>query len=185
MSEALKSPEIEDMEIVRKAKHYALQCHQDKYHPHFDTPHMDHLNQTASVALRHLKLIRETDKSNILAACYLHDLMQYCGKTFPEISKEFNEEIAEMVFLNTPLRGRNRKDTQNSQYFEELRQNHNALFIRLCSRIASAETAKEGNRSIFAVYYATKTEFMNQAHKEQFIPLLRYYQSLFEDLDKI
>lgn len=176
---------IQNNEVVRKAREYAEKSHGDNLHPYTGKLFMEHLDGAAKIALKFLDKVRDVDKGNAVAACYAHLLMQYCGKTYTEIVNELNETIADMVLLITPYRGKNRKEQQPLVYYEKLKENESALFVKICARISNAELSMKARTNIFAVYYREKSEFTAFAHVDQYDQMICYYTDIFKELDEI
>jgi (p)ppGpp synthase/HD superfamily hydrolase len=102
-------------------------------------PYELHLNWVASVAER-FKHLAPSGIDTVKATCYLHDSIEDARLTYNDVRKGAESVVvAEAVFLLTNLRGRTREERANDEYYEGIRNNKIAQFVKLCDRIANME----------------------------------------------
>ena len=65
------------MNILEKAKQYAIECHQETNHLYGKKPYEIHLQMVADMAQKFIHLIPEADQLHVLAGCWVHDCIDY------------------------------------------------------------------------------------------------------------
>ena len=99
----------------------------------------------------------------VRAACYGHDLIEDARITYNDIievarkkgfSPEAAEELAEIIFLCTEMRGRNRAERKNDVFYHQLVANELAVFVKLCDIIANIKYSILENSSMYDKYKA-------------------------------
>ena len=104
-------------EIEKKAKQFAYEAHKGMKRKGKDTPFTYHLELVNKI----LKTLTTDDE--ILAAGWLHDVIEDTPITLDELKKEFNSKICYYVDLETEDKSLPWKDRKLKQ-IEELRQNN-------------------------------------------------------------
>lgn len=188
-NESVKEHEVivkpEEKELLRKSRQLALDHHATIQHPYLGISFMDQVDAVAKIAVSYLDKVVEAQKANVMAASYIHLLMQYCGKTYTEIRAELNQDIAEIILLITPLRGKNRKEQQSVEYYRQLDENPAAKYLKLCIRLANAEAAMKSKSKMFAVYYSEMEEFISFIKTENSDEMIEHYRNIFKELNEI
>lgn len=141
--EDLLCPDCFDLEanlnIILKAKEFAYKYHEgDKYG---DLPYTFHLNQVYVILLSFG--IRNTD---ILATAWLHDVIEDTECTYEDVKLYFGETIADMVYLLTDKRGKNRAERHQKTY-PALACDSTACCVKLADRIANWSFSQLENSS--------------------------------------
>ncbi len=179
----------EERELLRKARQLAEIHHGTKQHPLFDIPFMDHLDETAKITCGYIDKVADAQKANVMAASYAHLLMQYCGLTYNEIRHALNQDIAEIVYLLTPLRGKNRQEQYPQQYWQEYKLCPHALHLKICTRIANAEAAKKTKSNMYAIYYGEVYPFIAyvnaHSNSDWQSTLIKHLTEIFKELTEI
>jgi (p)ppGpp synthase/HD superfamily hydrolase len=115
---------------------------------------------------------------NLRIAAWLHDTIEDTQVSYNDIKKEFNEEIAEIVFAVTDELGRNRQERHNKTY-HKIQANENAQIIKLADRIANIEFGLQtGNRKKLEMYFKEYQEFKQILYNENL-------QNMWNHLDKL
>ena len=94
----------------------------------------DHLRDVVDHARKHYDPhvnIREIDE--VLAAAWLHDIIEDTETTLDEISERFGDSVEEVVSLLTDKGGRNRME-RHLRTYHAIRQDNDATLIKLCDR---------------------------------------------------
>lgn len=109
--------------LINKAHKYSELKHEKQIDDN-GKPHYLHSIKVASI----LSLI--TDNTNVIAAGYLHDILEDTDTTFEELKNDFNEEIASLVHEVT------HEGTKDSKgyYFPWLK-SRNAFLIKFADRL--------------------------------------------------
>jgi hypothetical protein len=90
------------------------------------------------------------------------------------------EALAEIIFLCTEMRGRNRAERKNDVFYQQLAQNELAVFVKLCDIMANLKYSILENSSMYDKYLAewSKTRSILKDH-------LTTYQNMFAHIDKL
>lgn len=77
--------------IIRKARQFAHKAHEGQFRSD-GIPFITHPAKVVEI------LTAVTNDENILAAGWLHDVIEDCGVTHEELVKEFNQDVADLVW---------------------------------------------------------------------------------------
>ncbi len=152
-------------------------------------PYSQHLYYVDQQARKFNHLIPGDKLFLVRAACYAHDLIEDARITYNDIieiarkkgcSQESAEELAEIVFLCTEMRGRNRAERKNDVFYQQLAQNELAVFVKLCDIMANLKYSILENSSMYDKYLAewSKTRSILKDH-------LTTYHNMFAHIDKL
>jgi len=119
------------------AKHFALTAHRGQKYG-LDQPFSVHLADVNAVLLSsagpHLS-------DDLLAAGWLHDVIEDCGISPTDIRRLFGEEIARLVWAVTGI-GENRR-MRNESIYVKLKDFLEAQSLKVADRIANIEAARK------------------------------------------
>ena len=119
------------MNLVRQAEEFARQEH---YYLRYDIhPFVKHLEDVITVMRR----FNQTD-SNLLAAAWLHDIVEDTGVSIGIVRDKFGRQIAELVDALTDGKEGNRKQRKERPY-KLIPQVPGAIIVKLADRIANVE----------------------------------------------
>lgn len=143
------------MSQYEKAAELAIIKHAEQKYG--DLPYVCHLMEVAQVALaRNLPKNWPHSKQyssdayidNLLAVCYLHDIVEDTEVTCHDLDKEFNMEVVHAVELLT----KNKVDPYES-YIAQIKTYHLAREVKICDTIANlSNSVKEGSRNRIKKY---------------------------------
>lgn len=131
------------MELIELAIVTARDCHaKQSYYggSYFDR----HLAKVATIVCDH------TNDPNVIAAAYLHDLVEDTDKTIRFVRDQFNNHVADLVWRLTDEPGKNRAERHLNTYWK-IRASNDAVLIKLADRIVNMQTSRENNR-FFSMY---------------------------------
>ena len=165
------------------AQHLAIKWHNDVNHQYDGQSYLIHLEMTTQTAEKFKHLIPANDWDDVLSACWLHDTIEDCRKTYNDILTTFNEHIAELVYAVTNEKGRSRKERANEEYYTGIRRTRYASFVKLCDRIANvsyglSKVGREENRMV--KMYRKEGETFNRG-----VYIARVYDEMFSHLDDL
>ena len=126
--------------IVYKARSFAFTKHENQmYDIH---PYSFHLTKAAMLCAHFLSL-EGLRNDNLMAACFLHDVLEDTNTTYDEILKIFGQDIADMVEAVTEpdeINGRklSRKE-RHALTYPRIAMNSGARIVKLCDRISHVE----------------------------------------------
>lgn len=147
--------------ISKEARLYACALHDITNHKYDGKSYTVHLEQVAEVAgqyLHHLYGAHEEDI--VLAACWAHDTIEDCRVTYNDIKKALGEEVAEIVYVLTNEKGKNRKERANDKYYAGIAANPLATFVKVCDRIANFEYSIANGTWMAEMYAKENQEFV-------------------------
>ena len=142
-------------------------------------PYEFHLNMAAKVCQDFIHL-PENHWSDLVIACYAHDLIEDCRLTYNDIREKLGEYVAEIVYAVTNEKGKTRKERANKNYYYGIKQNPAAIFIKLCDRIANVQFSKMFGSKMFDLYKKENDDFVNAIYDEQFQKMFEYLNNLFK-----
>lgn len=118
-------------EIEKKAKQFAYEAHKGMKRKGKDTPFIYHLK------LVNLYLESLTDDEEILAAGWLHDVIEDTPVTLEELKKEFNRTVCRYVELETEDKSLPWKDRKLKQINELKENNSKVILIAFADKMAN------------------------------------------------
>lgn len=120
-------------------------CNQ-KYANHW--PYSYHLRMVLSQAERFEKLLSKEEAIITCAGCVGHDLIEDARLTYNDLKDKIGEEVAEIIFLCTEMRGRDRAERKNDEFYRDLVTNRLAVFVKLCDIMANTLHSTLSNSSM-------------------------------------
>jgi (p)ppGpp synthase/HD superfamily hydrolase len=109
--------------------HHDVVCNQ-KYDNIY--PYSLHLKSVLSTAKRFLNNIDKKYWDDVLISAAGHDLIEDGRLPYNDLVKMFNVNIAEIIYCCTDEKGKNRAQRHNHKYYDELKENRLAVFVKLC-----------------------------------------------------
>lgn len=168
---------FETLSLVRRAEYYARLKHGNQAY-NDELPYTWHLEQVVNVVKKFGQ-----DAEIIEAAAWGHDLCEDAGCSYNDIKKRFGEEVAEIVYLVTDEKGRNRKERHEKTY-PALAKNEKAVIVKLADRIANVEaglSSKDGKVEMYrSEYKYFKDTLFNEEHDEKTLQMWKYLDQLLK-----
>lgn len=131
--------------MVDEARQFAEQAHGDQLYG--TKPYIDHLQAVVDVLMEY----NFDGDLPLLAAGYLHDVVEDTAVSLTEIETRFGTEIASLVYGVTNEPGTNRKERAAATY-PKIRQDARRVALKLADRIANARNTKENSPGLFKMY---------------------------------
>ena len=167
------------MNIADKAKDYGRKRHWDTNHYYDeDHPYYMHLTMVVSVAMRFAKLVPDNEWENVLAGCWVHDVIEDCRQSYNDVKEATSERVAELAYALTNEKGKNRKERGSDKYYADMKKVPNAAFIKLCDRIANVEYSKMHGSSMLGMYKKENPKFVDHLYDEDLKPMFEYLEEL-------
>jgi len=166
------------MSMIEKAKKYAIDCHEKTEHLYDGKPYVIHLQMVFDTANKFIYLVPKEQRENVLAACWVHDVIEDCRQTYNDVKKATNEEIAELAYALTNEKGRTRHERANDKYYEGIRQTPFAIFVKVCDRISNYEYSKKQGSKMTEVYEKEMGGFIEQLYDARYEEMFNYLLSL-------
>lgn len=166
----------EDYEAKISYQHDVV-CNQ-KYNENL--PYSFHLKAVHSMAIKYNNLIPYAKRDIVYIAAFGHDLIEDARMTFNDVKEMLNSwEIADIIYLCTEEKGKNRSDRHNSKFFLELSTNRLAVYVKLCDIMANVLFSLITNSSMIRKYKDEFKTVKDYLYKEG------EYDKLWEDLEKL
>ena len=124
-------------EEINKSMRFTIESHRDVNQLYDGLPYYVHPQEVVDYINRFKGLLDEKDIINVMCSGWLHDVLEDTKMNYTDIKNNFNVEIADIVFLLTNHRGKVRKERANDDYYEGIKNDKNALFVKICDRLAN------------------------------------------------
>jgi (p)ppGpp synthase/HD superfamily hydrolase len=119
----------------------------------------DHLRDVVDNVRKHYDPhVNLRDPEEIIAAAWLHDIIEDTDTTLEEIEQRFGYGVEEIVSLLTDKEGRNRMERHLKTY-HSIRWDNDALLIKLCDRRHNHERSIQHGEHWMAMYRDEYTYF--------------------------
>lgn len=161
------------------AKYWAIRCHAAANHIYGDhLPYSYHLQMAATFAKKYLDIIPEEDRVAVISAAWCHDTIEDARQTYNDVKKVIGEKAADIVYAVTNEKGKTREERANDKYYNEMKLVPNAVFVKLCDRLANATYSRETNSSMINKYRKEQPHFEEMLYDER-------YKDMFDELNEI
>jgi (p)ppGpp synthase/HD superfamily hydrolase len=131
------------------------------------------------ISNEYLHLIPELENKTIVQKGVLgHDLIEDARVSYNDIKELVGYEVAEIIFLCTENKGRNRLARKSKEFYEDLATNELAVFVKLCDIIANSTFSKQSGSSMFSKYQSEWTKVKQILYTDK-------YKEIFDELDKL
>lgn len=162
--------------LVLDAKQYAIEAHESTNHTYDGKPYKVHLLMAYEFGVKYSHLLENLQQVSVaLASLWAHDVIEDCRKTYNDVKDKLGIDVAEVVYAVTNEKGRNRKERANDKYYEGIRSNHIAVFVKICDRLANVSYSKKTNSGMLNGYRKEYKEFKGYlwslAYNEMFVEL--------------
>ncbi len=172
--------------MIEKAKKYAIHCHDITAHQYDGKPYYIHLQMVFDTAIKFIHLIPIEHQEIVLAACWVHDVIEDCRQTYNDVKNALNIEIAELAYALTNEKGKTRIERANDKYYDGIRQTPFATFIKVCDRIANYKYSMIQKSKMAEIYDKEMSEFFLKLYDSKYEELFIYLKtcgSKLEDLN--
>ncbi len=157
---------------------YATNRHIKVNHKYGKKDYSYHLNMVYSVAEEFIYLIDEQERENVYCGCWVHDIIEDARETYNDVLQNTNKTIAELAYALTNEKGKNRSERANDKYYKEMHDIPNAVFIKLCDRIANITHSKNQGSKMFDKYKKENENFIKQLYRPDLIDMINYIDEL-------
>ena len=148
------------MTFEERAKDFAIRFHGDQKHGCLTM--IDHLTAVTDKLKSVLKLPQygwtEHEFDVIIAAGWLHDVIEDTPVIYTDISSIFGSRIADIILAVTDGEGKNRYERHLNTYWRT-RLNKNAILVKLCDRWHNHQRSIDNNEKFVDMYAKEYTYF--------------------------
>jgi (p)ppGpp synthase/HD superfamily hydrolase len=146
-------------------------------------PYSFHLKMCTDIMEIYIHNLNDEDIEDVYLAVNGHDLLENTNTNYENVFEYLGENVSNIIFAVTHPIGRNRKEKNSIEYFEKIRNTKNAVFVKLCDRIANVTYSKSNGN-------AQKLQMYKDEHKDFERMIGRYtnnkkYEDMFVELDKL
>lgn len=168
-----------DVTVSQRARAYASRAHRHINQLYDGRPYMFHVDMAAHFAQMFIHLVPEEDRENTLAAVYLHDVSEDAHHvTYNDLKEEFGEIIADIAFALANEKGKTRDERANDKYYREMREVPNAVFGKLCDRIANMTHGIDSGGSMLKRYRKEYPKFKAALYDPKYDELFAYIEEM-------
>ena len=144
---------------IKAAMEYAYKCHTDVNQFYDGKPYIVHPQMVYDYGCKYAHLLSyyytEYEIGVVLCACWTHDLIDDCRKTYADIRDDLarstgrsislleSTAIADITFALSNEKGKLRRDRENEKYLSAIADSPLATFAKLCDRLANVKYSKE------------------------------------------
>jgi (p)ppGpp synthase/HD superfamily hydrolase len=169
------------MNIVNKAREFAIKAHNAVNQKYDNQPYEVHLKMVSEFASQFQYLLKDDDLEIAQASAWLHDTLEdIYFISYNDIKKEFGEQIAEAVYALTNEKGRTRKDRANAKYYQGIRDIPVARFVKVCDRLANASYSISNDSSMVNAYRKENEEFNRELYCDELKPMFDYLNQILK-----
>lgn len=163
------------MNIIEKARQYAISCHSETNHKYNNEPYEVHLKMVYVQAFKYRELVPENHRDNFLAAAWTHDVIEDCRQTYNDVRQSTNTEVAELTYALTNEKGRNRKERASDKYYEDMKSCPYAVLLKVCDRLANLQYSIDTGSRMTEMYLRENPQFIDRLY-------VGVYAEAFRDL---
>ncbi len=143
-------------------------------------PYSTHLKFVQAQAEKFAYLVRPTEEVVVIKAAAGHDLIEDARVTYNDVVGLVGVDVADIIYACTELRGRNRSERHGAEYFETLKQNRLAVYVKLCDIIANVTYSKLTNSSMYHKYQKEYMKLVTELYREEFEEMFDELASLLK-----
>ena len=169
--------DIISAELV-SATEYAIKCHEQTNHKYDGGPYAYHLKMVYEFADKYSNLLEDSRVETALCAAWCHDVIEDCRQTYNDVKEHCGVAVADAVYALTNEKGKTRKDRANEKYYEGIRQNTVALFVKVCDRLANSKYSMDSKSRMADMYAKEFYEFKDTLYMTRFDPMWRELEEI-------
>lgn len=148
-----------NVSIVDVAKKFAIDSHKAVNHTYDGKPYETHLELTMYYAKKFEHLIVGNPEI-VFVACWAHDTIADCRLTYNDVKFILGVEVADIVYALTNEKGKTREERANEKYYNGIINTKDAVFVKVCDRLANIKYSKDNNSSMFFKYMNENKSFL-------------------------
>lgn len=148
-------------------------------------PYSFHLQCVFKQGMKFGYLVKDVFSNIIQPALYSHDTLEDARMTYNDLvhvldlsNYKESEKIADIVFLLTDEKGKNRAERKNEKYYKELAKNKLAVFVKLSDIAANTLYSKLTGSSMYDKYKKEFPSFKEKVYVEEYKEFFDYVETL-------
>lgn len=152
-------------------------CNQ-KYAKEF--PYSMHLELVEAQVDKFIHLLDDGEKPIARMGAWGHDLIEDARVSYNDISKLVGTDVAEVIFLCTENKGRNRAERKDGIFYNNLSKNRIAVFVKLCDIIANSMYSAMTGSDMFKKYKNEYSKINALLFNVEFAPMFEYLERIYQ-----
>lgn len=162
---------------------WCISKHRDTNH-FYDTylPYEFHLRMVAQACKDFEGLLQQNEVQDCRIACWGHDLIEDCRVSYNDVKQRFGVGVAEIIYAVTNEKGKNRAERGNEKYYQGIRSNERAIFVKLCDRIANVQYSSMTKSRMYGMYKEEHDKFCQLIGRGQ---EGKRFETMFSYLDQL
>ncbi len=127
----------------------------------------------------HINTITDIKFDMVAKGCVGHDLIKSGRLYYSDIKGMAGKHVADIIYLCTGLRGKTSNDQHSDEFYRELAKNERAVFVRLCSVIASSLNSLTMSPETFDMLKSEYGKFKEICYFPQHEEMWEYLLSIY------
>lgn len=168
------------MNIIERAKQYAISCHKDVNQKYANRDYDFHLKMVAKFAESYQYLIPENLRQDFIAAAWTHDVIEDARQTYNDVKNATNKNVAELTYALTNEKGKNRKERASKKYYQDMRLVEGALLLKICDRLANVTYSKMFGSRMYKAYENENADFILNVFDVKYQDAILELSNLFQ-----
>jgi len=164
--------------MLQKTTEYATNRHLKVNHKYDNKDYSFHLNMVCDVAEKFIYLVDVNERENVYCGCWVHDIIEDAREAYNDVLHNTNETIANLAYALTNEKGKNRSERASDKYYKEMQDVPNAVFIKLCDRIANITHSKNQGSSMFEKYKKENDNFIKKLYRPELMDMMNFIDKL-------
>ena len=164
--------------MLQKVIEYATNKHLAVNHKYGNEDYSYHLKMVCDVAEQFIHLVEEKEREHVYCGCWVHDIIEDARETYNDVLEEVNLTVAELAYALTNEKGKNRSERANDKYYKEMHYVPNAVFIKLCDRIANITHSKNQGSKMYYKYKKENINFIKKLYRPELEEMIVYIDKL-------
>lgn len=169
---------VEGKEIIEKAKEFATKKHKGQMRKFTGAPYIDHPAAVAALVDKY------GGNPEMVAAAWLHDVVEDCGVKIIKIKDKFGPNVAKYVQELTIPPSVDKGDKKTEHIAKKLtKMSDEGLTIKLCDRLNNVSDFESAHPN-FVSRYTPKTKYILDTLEASGRPLDRYQKMIVDEIRK-
>jgi (p)ppGpp synthase/HD superfamily hydrolase len=169
-----------DTHLIETAKNYAIKCHAEVNQKYDGMPYSVHLHMAYDYALKYIYLVPVHLRTFVLAAAWIHDVIEDARQTYNDVKKVLGLQVAEIAYALTNEKGRTRKERANAKYYQGIRDVEGAIYDKICDRLANVSFSITSKSSMLDAYKREYPDFKEELYREDYKPMFDELEQMLE-----
>jgi (p)ppGpp synthase/HD superfamily hydrolase len=164
--------------MLQQVTEYATGKHIIVNHNYGFKDYSYHLNMVCDVAEQFIYLVDVEERENVYCGCWVHDIIEDARETYNDVLQNTNETIANLAYALTNEKGKNRSERASDKYYKEMHDVPNAVFIKMCDRIANITHSKNEGSKMFDKYKKENDNFIKKLYRPELQEMINFIDKL-------